>query len=106
VSCWIIIPTHTLSTRGKTEPDKYAMREDGLIFIAGTRNRSCSGTEEPLEKMLPRRGAHPPEKTHRGGAVLDKSGSMSGPKIEMVAKPRAPASGRASHRLKIGRISF
>jgi uncharacterized protein YegL len=56
--------------------------------------------------MLPVRGAPPPEKPTAVVLVLDKSGSMSGPKIEM-AREAARASIRTLRPIdKIGVISF
>jgi Ca-activated chloride channel family protein len=79
----------------------------GLIFIAGDSNaKLAQEPKTPLEKMLPVRAAPPPEKPTAVVLVLDKSGSMSGPKIEM-AREAARASIRTLRPIdKIGVISF
>ena len=79
----------------------------GLIFIAGDSNaKLAEEPKTPFEKMLPVRAEPPPEKPTAVVLVLDKSGSMSGPKIEM-ARDAARASIRTLRPIDmIGVISF
>ena len=78
-----------------------------LIFIAGDSNaKLAEEPKTPFEKMLPVRAEPPPEKPTAVVLVLDKSGSMSGPKIEM-ARDAARASIRTLRPIDmIGVISF
>jgi len=100
-------PDHILSPEEDAALEKYVYAGGGLIFIAGNRNaKLAQEPKTPLEKMLPVRGAPPPEKPTAVVLVLDKSGSMSGPKIEM-AREAARASIRTLRPIdKIGVISF
>ena len=100
-------PDHILSPEEDAALEKYVYAGGGLIFIAGNRNaKLAQEPKTPLEKMLPVRAAPPPEKPTAVVLVLDKSGSMSGPKIEM-AREAARASIRTLRPIdKIGVISF
>jgi len=87
--------------------EKYVYAGGGLIFIAGDSNaKLAQEPKTPFERMLPVRAAPPPEKPTAVVLVLDKSGSMSGPKIEM-AREAARASIKTLRPIdKIGVISF
>ena len=100
-------PDHILSPEEDAALEKYVYAGGGLIFIAGNRNaKLAQEPKTPLEKMLPVRAAPPPEKPTAVVLVLDKSGSMSGPKIEM-AREAARASIKTLRPIdKIGVISF
>jgi Ca-activated chloride channel family protein len=100
-------PDHDLSPEEDAGLEKYVYAGGGLIFIAGSSNaKLAQEPKTPLEKMLPVRAAPPPEKPTAVVLVLDKSGSMSGPKIEM-AREAARASIRTLRPIdKIGVISF
>jgi len=100
-------PDHELSSDEDAALEKYVYAGGGLIFIAGDSNaKLAQEPKTPLEKMLPVRAAPPPEKPTAVVLVLDKSGSMSGPKIEM-AREAARASIKTLRPIdKIGVISF
>jgi len=100
-------PDHDLSPEEDAALEKYVYSGGGLIFIAGDSNaKLAQDPKTPLEKMLPVRAAPPPEKPTAVVLVLDKSGSMSGPKIEM-AREAARASIKTLRPIdKIGVISF
>jgi Ca-activated chloride channel homolog len=100
-------PDHDLPADEDAALEKYVYAGGGLIFIAGDSNaKLAQEPKTPLEKMLPVRAAPPPEKPTAVVLVLDKSGSMSGPKIEM-AREAARASIRTLRPIdKIGVISF
>jgi uncharacterized membrane protein len=100
-------PDHDLPPDEDAALEKYVYAGGGLIFIAGDRNaKLAQEPKTPLEKMLPVRAAPPPEKPTAVVLVLDKSGSMSGPKIEM-AREAARASIKTLRPIdKIGVISF
>ncbi len=100
-------PDHELSEEEDAAIEKYVHAGGGLIFIAGDSNaKLAQEPKTPVEKMLPVRGAPPPEKPIAVVLVLDKSGSMSGPKIEM-AREAARASMKTLRPIdKIGVISF
>jgi Ca-activated chloride channel family protein len=100
-------PDHDLPADEGAALEKYVYAGGGLIFIAGDRNaKLAQEPKTPLEKMLPVRGSPPPEKPTAVVLVLDKSGSMSGPKIEM-AREAARASIKTLRPIdKIGVISF
>jgi len=100
-------PDHELSPDEDAALEKYVYAGGGLIFIAGDSNaKLAQEPKTPLEKMLPVRAAPPPEKPTAVVLVLDKSGSMSGPKIEM-AREAARASIKTLRPIdKIGVISF
>lgn len=100
-------PDHDLSLGEDAALVKYVYGGGGLIFIAGDSNAKLAlEPKTPFEKMLPIRAALPPEKPTAVVLVLDKSGSMSGPKIEM-AREAARASIRILRPIdKIGVISF
>jgi Ca-activated chloride channel family protein len=87
--------------------ERYVYAGGGLIFIAGNTNaKLAQDPTTPFEKMLPVRAALPPQKPTAVVLVLDKSGSMSGPKIEM-AREAARASIKTLRPIdKIGVISF
>jgi len=87
--------------------EKYVYSGGGLIFIAGDRNaKLAQEPRTPFEKMLPVHALPPPEKPTAVVLVLDKSGSMSGPKIEM-ARDAARASVRTLRSIDmVGVISF
>jgi Ca-activated chloride channel family protein len=77
---------------GELPPDehaaliKYVTAGGGLIVIFGERNAQLSEEPHtPLEKLLPVRGEpETPEKPTAVVLVVDKSQSMSGPKIQMA----------------------
>jgi Ca-activated chloride channel family protein len=100
-------PDHELSADEDAALEKYVYAGGGLIFIAGDSNaKLAQEPKTPVEKMLPVRAAPPPEKPTAVVLVLDKSGSMSGPKIEM-AREAARASIKTLRPIdKIGVISF
>jgi Ca-activated chloride channel homolog len=100
-------PDHELSPDEDAALEKYVYAGGGLIFIAGDSNaKLAQEPKTPFEKMLPVRAAPPPEKPTAVVLVLDKSGSMSGPKIEM-AREAARASIKTLRPIdKIGVISF
>ena len=100
-------PDHELSADEDAALEKYVYAGGGLIFIAGDSNaKLAQEPKTPVEKMLPVRAAPPPEKPTAVVLVLDKSGSMSGPKIEM-AREAARASLKTLRPIdKIGVISF
>jgi Ca-activated chloride channel family protein len=100
-------PDHELSADEDAALEKYVYAGGGLIFIAGDSNaKLAQEPKTPVEKMLPVRAAPPPEKPTAVVLVLDKSGSMSGPKIEM-ARDAARASIKTLRPIdKIGVISF
>jgi Ca-activated chloride channel family protein len=78
-------PDHDLSPDEDAALEKYVYTGGGLIFIAGDNNAKLAREPKtPLEKMLPVRAAPPPKKPTALVFVLDKSGSMSGAKIEMA----------------------
>jgi Ca-activated chloride channel family protein len=87
--------------------EKYVYAGGGLIFIAGDKNaKLAQEPKSPFEKMLPVHALPPPEKPTAVVLVLDKSGSMSGPKIEM-ARDAARASVRTLRSIDmVGVISF
>ena len=90
--CWTIIPITILTAYEDLAIERYVYAGGGLIFIAGDSNaKLAQDPKTPLEKMLPVHAEPPPEKPTAVVLVLDKSGSMSGPKIEM-----ARAAARAS----------
>ncbi len=100
-------PDHDLPVEEDAALEKYVYAGGGLIFIAGDGNAKLAPEPKtPLEKMLPVRAAPPPEKPTAVVLVLDKSGSMSGPKIEM-AREAARASIKTLRPIdKIGVIAF
>lgn len=78
-------PDHELSADESLAIERYVYAGGGLIFIAGDSNASLAREPKtPFQKMLPVRAALPPERPTAVILVLDKSGSMSGPKIEMA----------------------
>lgn len=100
-------PDHPLSPEEDLAIERYVYSGGGLIFIAGDRNANLpEDPQTPYQKMLPVRAQPPPEKPAAVVLVLDKSGSMSGPKIEM-ARLAARASIVTLRPVdKIGVISF
>ena len=100
-------PDHPLAPDEDAALVKYVYGGGGLIFIAGDSNAKLPlEPKTPFEKMLPVRAEPPPEKPTAVVLVLDKSGSMSGPKIEM-AREAARASIKTLRPIdKIGVISF
>jgi Ca-activated chloride channel family protein len=100
-------PDHTLALEEDAALVKYVDAGGGLIFIAGDSNAKLPlEPKTPFEKMLPVRAEPPPEKPTAVVLVLDKSGSMSGPKIEM-AREAARASIKTLRPIdKIGVVSF
>jgi Ca-activated chloride channel family protein len=100
-------PDHNLSPDEDLALERYVYGGGGLIFIAGDSNAKLAlEPKTPFEKMLPVRAEPPPEKPTAVVLVLDKSGSMSGPKIEM-AREAARASIKTLRPIdKIGVISF
>src|ERR1035441_9324662 len=87
--------------------ERYVYAGGGLIFIAGDSNaKLAQEPKTPLEKMLPVRAEPPTEKPTAVVLVLDKSGSMSGRKVEM-ARDAARATLTGLRPIdKIGVISF
>jgi Mg-chelatase subunit ChlD len=100
-------PDHDLAADEDQALERYVYAGGGLIFIAGDSNAKLpEEPKTPFEKMLPVRAEPPPEKPTAVVLVLDKSGSMSGPKIEM-ARDAARASIRTLRPIDmIGVISF
>ena len=100
-------PDHDLAADEDLALERYVYSGGGLIFIAGDSNaKLAEEPKTPFEKMLPVRAEPPPEKPTAVVLVLDKSGSMSGPKIEM-ARDAARASIRTLRPIDmIGVISF
>jgi Ca-activated chloride channel homolog len=100
-------PDHELAAGEDLALEQYVYTGGGLIFIAGDSNAKLPlEPKTPFEKMLPVRAEPPPEKPTAVVLVLDKSGSMSGPKIEM-ARDAARASIRTLRPIDlIGVISF
>jgi Ca-activated chloride channel family protein len=100
-------PDHELAADEDLALERYVYAGGGLIFIAGDSNAKLPDEPKtPFEKMLPVRAEPPPQKPTAVVLVLDKSGSMSGPKIEM-ARDAARASIRTLRPIDmIGVISF
>ncbi len=100
-------PDHDLAADEDLAIERYVYAGGGLIFIAGGSNaKLAEEPKTPFEKMLPVRAAPPPQKPTAVVLVLDKSGSMSGSKIEM-ARDAARASIRTLRPIDmIGVISF
>jgi Ca-activated chloride channel family protein len=100
-------PDHELAADEDFALERYVYAGGGLIFIAGDSNAKLPDEPKtPFEKMLPVRAEPPPQKPTAVVLVLDKSGSMSGPKIEM-ARDAARASIRTLRPIDmIGVISF
>ena len=100
-------PDHELAADEDSALERYVYAGGGLIFIAGDSNaKLAQEPKTPFEKMLPVRAEPPPEKPTAVVLVLDKSGSMSGPKIEM-ARDAARASIKTLRPIDIiGVISF
>jgi Ca-activated chloride channel family protein len=100
-------PDHDLAADEDLALERYVHAGGGLIFIAGDSNAKLpEEPKTPFEKMLPVRAEPPPQKPTAVVLVLDKSGSMSGPKIEM-ARDAARASIRTLRPIDmIGVISF
>jgi Mg-chelatase subunit ChlD len=100
-------PDHELAADEDLALERYVYAGGGLIFIAGDSNAKLpEEPKTPFEKMLPVRAEPPPQKPTAVVLVLDKSGSMSGPKIEM-ARDAARASIRTLRPIDmIGVISF
>ena len=100
-------PDRYLVTQESEALEAYVHAGGGMIFIAGDKNAKLA--QEPksaFEKMLPVHALPPPEKPTAVVLVLDKSGSMSGPKIEM-ARDAARASVRTLRSIDmVGVISF
>ncbi len=100
-------PDHELAADEDFALERYVYAGGGLIFIAGDSNAKLPDEPKtPFEKMLPVRAEPPPQKPTAVVLVLDKSGSMSGPKIEM-ARDAARASIRTLRPIDmIGVIAF
>jgi len=100
-------PDHELAPDEDLAIERYVYSGGGLIYIAGDSNAKLPDEPKtPFEKMLPVRAEPPPQKPTAVVLVLDKSGSMSGPKIEM-ARDAARASIRTLRPIDmIGVISF
>jgi uncharacterized protein YegL len=100
-------PDHDLAADEDLALERYVYSGGGLIYIAGDSNaKLAEEPKTPFEKMLPVRAEPPPQKPTAVVLVLDKSGSMSGPKIEM-ARDAARASIRTLRPIDmIGVISF
>ena len=100
-------PDHELAEDEDLAIERYVYAGGGLIFIAGDSNAKLpQEPKTPFEKMLPVHAEPPPQKPTAVVLVLDKSGSMSGPKIEM-ARDAARASIQTLRPIDlIGVISF
>ncbi|HXC30939.1 MAG TPA: VWA domain-containing protein [Verrucomicrobiae bacterium] len=100
-------PDHELAPDEDLAIERYVYSGGGLIYIAGDSNAKLPDEPKtPFEKMLPVRAEPPPQKPTAVVLVLDKSGSMSGPKSEM-ARDAARASIRTLRPIDmIGVISF
>ena len=100
-------PDHDLAADEDLSIERYVYAGGGLIYIAGDANaKLAEDPKTPFEKMLPVKAEPPPQKPTAVVLVLDKSGSMSGPKIEM-ARDAARASIRTLRPIDfIGVISF
>ena len=100
-------PDHDLAPDEDLALERYVYAGGGLVFIAGDSNaKLATEPKTPFEKMLPVHAQPPPEKPTAVALVLDKSGSMSGPKIEM-ARDAARASIKTLRPIDlIGVISF
>jgi len=79
-------PDHELPPDEYAALAKYVFAGGGLVFIAGDRNSELpEEARTPLDKLLPVRGKPlTPDKPTALVLVLDKSQSMTGPKIEMA----------------------
>jgi Mg-chelatase subunit ChlD/uncharacterized membrane protein len=100
-------PDHELDADEDAAIAKYVYAGGGLLFIAGDSNAKLAlEPKTPFEKMLPVRQEPPPEKPTAVVLVLDKSGSMSGPKIEMARDAARSALKTLRPIDKIGVISF
>ena len=105
--CWTIIPITNLPRTKTRRIERYVYGGGGLIFIAGDSNaKLAQEPKTPFEKMLPVRAQPPPEKPTAVVLVLDKSGSMSGPKIEMARDAARSTLTTLRPIDKIGVISF
>jgi uncharacterized membrane protein len=100
-------PDHELAADEDLALERYVYAGGGLVYIAGDLNAKLpEEPKTPFEKMLPVKAEPPPEKPTAVVLVLDKSGSMSGPKIEM-ARDAARASIKTLRPIDmIGVISF
>jgi Ca-activated chloride channel homolog len=100
-------PDHDLAAGEDLAIERYVYAGGGLVYIAGDANaKLAEEPQTPFEKMLPVKAEPPPQKPTAVVLVLDKSGSMSGPKIEM-ARDAARASIRTLRPIDfIGVISF
>src|ERR1700686_144975 len=100
-------PDHELSAEEDAAVERYVYAGGGLIFIAGDSNaKLAQEPKTPLEKMLPVRALPPPERPTAVVLVLDKSGSMSGPKIQMARDAARSTLSTLRPIDKIGVISF
>lgn len=100
-------PSRPLDEGEDAAIERYVYGGGGLIFIAGDKNaKLATEPKTGFERMLPVHAQPPPEKPIAVVLVLDKSGSMSGPKIEM-ARDAARASIRTLRPIDlIGVIAF
>ncbi len=100
-------PDHELFPKEDEAIEKYVYGGGGLIFIAGDKNaKLAEKLKTQLDKLLPVRAAPPPEKPIAVVLVLDKSGSMNGPKIEMAREAARASITTLRPSDKIGVISF
>jgi Mg-chelatase subunit ChlD/uncharacterized membrane protein len=100
-------PDHELAEDEDTAIERYVYAGGGLIFIAGDKNAKLAAEPKtPLEKMLPVRAQPPPVRPTAVVLVLDKSGSMSGPKIQMARDAARSTLTTLRPIDKVGVISF
>lgn len=101
-------PDHELPPDENAALAKYVFAGGGLIFIAGDRNSELpEEARTPFDKLLPVRGAPlTPDKPTALVLVLDKSQSMTGPKIEMARAAARDALPTLRPTDRIGVIAF
>jgi Ca-activated chloride channel homolog len=100
-------PDHELAAEEDAAIERYVYGGGGLIFIAGDSNAKLAlEPKTPFEKMLPVRAQPPPVRPTAVVLVLDKSGSMSGPKIQMARDAARSTLTTLRPVDKIGVISF
>ncbi len=100
-------PDHELAADEDQAIERYVYAGGGLIFIAGDSNaKLAQEPKTPFEKMLPVHAQPPPVRPTAVVLVLDKSGSMSGPKIQMARDAARSTLTTLRPVDKIGVISF